>query len=298
MTEIRVLRYVIEIADSGSIVAAAVKLHVAQPSVSRQIMNLERRLGFDLFDRSPKGMSLTAAGRAYVSQARDLVDQANSLEIASKQIAKGTPAVLNIAAPMATITDILAPYIAQGGGIEGLNLDLTPSPTSGTVAVVGAEVDIAIASAPPSADLAWHILARVPLCAQVPKDHPLTANEQILVKDLTDETLIVRDGSHRIRVITDRAFASDSQKYSTLLECVVPRHAQALAAAGSGIAILTDAPAFGLQAVPVHTSEGPVEVPIYAVWRPNHYAKATITSLIKSIANYYKTRTLQLSVTG
>src|SRR4029077_20784961 len=69
--ELRHLRYFIAVAEAGSVtVAAGRKLHTSQPSLSRQIRNLEEEVGAQLLTRGARGIELTPAGRAFLDHAR------------------------------------------------------------------------------------------------------------------------------------------------------------------------------------------------------------------------------------
>ena len=70
MPELRQLRYFVMVAEEGQITRAASRLHVAQPALSQAIAQLEARLGVALFVRHARGMTLTAAGEAYLEAAR------------------------------------------------------------------------------------------------------------------------------------------------------------------------------------------------------------------------------------
>jgi LysR family hca operon transcriptional activator len=74
--ELRHLRYFVAVAEEGSFPHAAEKrLHTAQPSLSRQIRDLESKLDVQLIIRGPRGMELTAAGRAILDHARLILSQ-------------------------------------------------------------------------------------------------------------------------------------------------------------------------------------------------------------------------------
>src|SRR6267378_6844074 len=73
---LRQLHYVVVIADEGSFTRAAARLLVAQPSLSQQIKALEQELGGPLLERLPKGVRLTAAGKAFLPEAQAAVTHA------------------------------------------------------------------------------------------------------------------------------------------------------------------------------------------------------------------------------
>src|SRR5215216_2386599 len=75
---LRQLSYVLAVADAGSFTEAARRLHVAQPSLSQQIRALEEELGGRLLERPPRPVRLTAAGRAFVAEARPAVSTAST----------------------------------------------------------------------------------------------------------------------------------------------------------------------------------------------------------------------------
>lgn len=78
--ELRVLRYFLAVAREGSITAAAETLHVTQPTLSRQLSQLERELGVTLFERTPHGIALTGEGRLLSERASELIELADKTE--------------------------------------------------------------------------------------------------------------------------------------------------------------------------------------------------------------------------
>src|SRR5246500_5069209 len=87
--ELRHLRYFIAVAEAGSLtVAAEKKLHTSQPSLSRQIRDLEFEVGVQLMSRSVHGIELTAAGRAFLDHARLALTQAEAAAEAARRAAQ------------------------------------------------------------------------------------------------------------------------------------------------------------------------------------------------------------------
>jgi LysR family hca operon transcriptional activator len=86
--ELRHLRYFVAVAEEGSLTLAAEKrLHTAQPSLSRQIRDLEYEVGVPLMNRSVHGIELTAAGRAFLDHARLALTQAEAAAAAARRAA-------------------------------------------------------------------------------------------------------------------------------------------------------------------------------------------------------------------
>src|SRR5439155_13647983 len=87
--ELRHLRYFIAVAEGENVSRAALKLHVSQPALSRQIRDLEDELGFLLLERSARSVRLTQAGRAFLTEARAVLQRAEHAVKATRAIASG-----------------------------------------------------------------------------------------------------------------------------------------------------------------------------------------------------------------
>src|SRR5215204_5343374 len=87
--ELRHLRYFIAVAEEENVSRAALKLHVSQPALSRQIRDLEGELGFLLLQRSAKSVRLTEAGRVFFTEAQAVLQRANAAVNSARAIANG-----------------------------------------------------------------------------------------------------------------------------------------------------------------------------------------------------------------
>lgn len=142
--ELRHLRYAIAVAEAGSFVQAAARLRVAQPALSRQIHNLERKLGVDLFERSHHGARLTAEGAAFVERAKRVVASADELMRATQEegmrvrvtlgalegvarlgLVSGAIRELHKERPHANVTVRLLPTVAQMAALAASEIDVS-----------------------------------------------------------------------------------------------------------------------------------------------------------------------------
>src|SRR5260221_2341047 len=83
--ELRHFRYFVAVAEEGSFLAAALRVRVAQPSLSKQIRDLEREVGVKLLDRTPRGVRLTRAGEAFLVEARTTLENAKRASASAKR---------------------------------------------------------------------------------------------------------------------------------------------------------------------------------------------------------------------
>src|ERR1700688_1142454 len=94
--ELRHLRYFVAIGEEEHYRRAAQRLNVAQTALSTQIQNLEAELGFKLFDRQPRGVKISAAGRLFLEDARRILQQVNEATERARRVAKGQSGTLRV----------------------------------------------------------------------------------------------------------------------------------------------------------------------------------------------------------
>src|ERR1700736_365312 len=192
--ELRHLRYFVAVAEAGSLtVAAQRKLFTSQPSLSRQIRDLEEEVGAELLTRSARGIELTPAGRAFLDQARSVLSQVESAADTARGIAH--PAKPCFAIGFLTNHELTwMPEVFRILRDELPNIDVMISsqysPPLATALVKGT-IDAAFLRREKGfPELAFRHLVKEPLVVVLPSDHRLAALKSISPADLVGETFV------------------------------------------------------------------------------------------------------------
>ena len=191
--ELRHLRYFIAVAEEGSLTVAAEKrLHTAQPSLSRQIRDLEYEVGVPLLTRSVRGVELTAAGRAFLDHARLALTQAEAAVDAARRAAQPAKDIFAVGFTTGQEVDWLprATNLLRG---ELANIEIrVSSDHSATLAteLLQGKLDIAFLRAEQIPDIEIRVIAKEPLVAILPSDHRLAHRKTVDVKNFVGETYI------------------------------------------------------------------------------------------------------------
>ena len=280
--DLRLLRYFVAVADCGSVTAAAREVRVAQPSLSRQVRGLERQLGLALFDRSEGRLALSTAGRRFLPVARDLLARADLAARAAAAIRDGALSDLTISCPATTLTDVIAPFLATWTERDPMpRVDaLLPARIYPSLAT-GA--DLAVGTTPPPAPLASLPLASLPVWAYVRPDHPWAARRSVRLTELAGEHLLVLGTEQHSRQALDAAALGSGTTPDRLTEFTTAEVAQAVAAAGRGVAIVSDDPRFGLVPLRVRHDRTHLTIRLHAAWLPDHHAADVLADVARRL---------------
>ena len=206
--ELRHLRYFVAVAEAGSLtVAAERKLRTSQPSLSRQIRDLEAEVGAQLLRRSARGIELTPAGRAFLDHARSVLSQVEAAAEAARRIAH--PAKPCFAIGFLTGHELTwMPEALQILHDELPNIDVMISSQYSpqlASALVKGTVDAAFLRREKGVpELAYRVLVKEPLVVVLPSDHRLAALKAISPGDLVREKFVtVSDTAPVLRAIID-----------------------------------------------------------------------------------------------
>src|SRR3979409_446957 len=213
--ELRHLRYFIRVSGEGSLTLAAEKrLHTAQPSLSRQIRDLEYEVGVQLMSRSVRGIQLTDAGKAFLDHARLALAQVEAAVEVARRAAQ--PGKKTFAIGFQTGHEMnWLPRAMHVLRDELKNINVTVSSDYSpdlAEALVRGRLDLAFLRLELTFDLAFEVMDQEPLIVLMPSDHRLTARSSVSPQALAGEIFI--GGSNKASVL--RAVTEDSLRRGRL----------------------------------------------------------------------------------
>ena len=192
--ELRHLRYFVAVAEAGSLTfAAEQRLHTAQPSLSRQIRDLEYEVGTTLLVRNARGVDLTDAGRAFLDHARLALAQVEAGVEAARRAAHPGKPVFSVGFLTGQEMDWL-PGVMRVLRDQLPNLEITiASQYSPDLAqsLLRGRLDVALMRPEPGMpDLEYQLIIQEPLMVAMPSDHRLARQDRVALQDLAGETFI------------------------------------------------------------------------------------------------------------
>jgi LysR family hca operon transcriptional activator len=206
--ELRHLRYFVAVAEAGSLtVAAERRLHTSQPSLSRQIQDLEEEVGAQLLTRRARGIELTPAGRTFLDHARLVLSEVEAAARAARQVAH--PAKPCFAIGFLTGHELTwMPEALRILRDELPNIDVMISSQYSPLLADGlskGKIDAAFLRRERGVpELAFRLLVKEPLMVVLPSDHHLAALKAISPGDLVGETFVtVSDTAPVLRTVID-----------------------------------------------------------------------------------------------
>ena len=192
--ELRHLRYFIAVAEEGSFLTAAERrLHTAQPSLSRQIRDLESEVGVKLLERRARGVVLTAAGKVFLDHARLALSQVEAAAEGARRAEQPEKAVFVIGflagQEVVWLPHALRIIREEAPGVE-IILSSQSSPEL-ALALMRGKMDVAfLRRETQTVGLSFRFLTKEPLIAVLPADHRLAWRKKIRQHDLARETYI------------------------------------------------------------------------------------------------------------
>lgn len=192
---IELLRAFFIVVEEGSLNRAAARLHLTQPSLSRQMQALETEIGGALLERQSSGVQPTALGQTTLAQFRPVLEQYDAVCAELRRQARGQRAELRIgyigSAAHTYLNPALAALRLEHPEAKVKLFDLSPGEQ--IAALRQGEIDLALVgqeAASLTRDFYTRKLARLGVCAALPADHPLARRRQLIPADLKNEVFV------------------------------------------------------------------------------------------------------------
>jgi LysR family transcriptional regulator, hca operon transcriptional activator len=259
--ELRHLRYFVAVADAGNLTVAAQRmLHTSQPSLSRQIRDLEDEVGTPLLTRRARGVDLTPAGRAFLDHARAVLSRVGAAGEAARRVVHPAKPCFT----MGFLTGHELTWMPEAMRIlrhELPNIDVMISSQYSPLLADGlskGKIDAAFLRREKGvAGLAFRLLVKEPLVVVLPSDHHLAALKAISPGDLVGETFVtVSDTAPVLRVVIDNYLKRSGINITPAHEVDHLAMAMSLIASTRGVALL---PAYAQNFLPSSVTSRPLK---------------------------------------
>lgn len=195
MLDLRKLRYFLMVAEELHFGRAALRLHLAQPPLTRQISALEAELGFKLFDRTSRTVTLTAQGRAFLPYARGVLEQVELAHVIAGKLAAGTAGQLTLGyVSSIALSDLFSQAIqAFAQRFPDVQLTLVECASGGLGAqVADGRLDVGLSRLLPQSKAVQALsLGEERLVAALSTDSPLASQAQLSLAQLSAYPLIL-----------------------------------------------------------------------------------------------------------
>src|SRR6266436_5654720 len=193
--ELRHLRYFLAVGEALNFTTAAARLRVAQPALSRQIQDLEDEIGVDLLRRSSRGVTLTAEGKLFLEEVRELLKHADESVERVRALARGEYGELHIGYAPSPTVEILPPALAAfQRAVPRVKVLLHDLSSDELIAGLrNATLELAIMVEPAgeqTAGIEFEVLRNFPLCVAMTAAHPFARLKSIALEKLAAEPLI------------------------------------------------------------------------------------------------------------
>ena len=244
--ELRHLRYFVVVGEALNFTKAAARLRVAQPALSRQVQDLEDEIGVDLFRRSPRGVTLTAEGKLFLEEAREVLKRVHESVENVRALARGEYGELHIGyIPIPTV-EILPPALeAFRKAVARVKLVLHDLPTDELIAGLrDGTLELAIMVQPigeQTAGIEFETLRSYVWGVALNRAHPLARFKSIPLEKLAGERFVIlsRKSYSEYHRILERIFAPIRTKPLIAMECDSEGSLFMEIEAGRGIAVAT-----------------------------------------------------------
>jgi len=279
------LRYFVAVAEMGNLSRAATqRLHVAQPSLSRQIRDLEEAVGVPLLERSPRGVRLTDAGHAFLGEARTILKYANEAVLRARAVGGKRETELHVG-DFPLVAARIMPRLLRDyqKAMPNVRVQLHDWPVEKEIAAVrDGQLQLAIIIPPLTGDWRRHLrfeeLMSLRVCLAVSCNHPFARRKAVSLAEAARQPFVglLHEEYPQHRVYVDAIFARVKDKPRFVEEQDGWADLFSAVDAGTGVAVASDAfdYAFGNRVKILPLTPEPKRVPLGVISRKGRLSPA------------------------
>jgi DNA-binding transcriptional LysR family regulator len=242
--ELRHLRYFVAVAEELHFRRAAERLHISQPPLSQQIRQLEAELDVQLLERSRRRVELTAAGEAFYTRAREILDAVDDAGRVARRVQRGEFGRLSVgfvgSAMYSILPEVLQAFREQREGVELRLRELTTAAALDQLESGRIDVAFVRPQSPPRSGIAVETVLREEIIVALPESHRLAGREELALDELTGEPLVLftRTGSPGVREVLEAATARFGGEGQLVQEAAEVQTVIGLVAGGVGFSLV------------------------------------------------------------
>jgi DNA-binding transcriptional LysR family regulator len=266
------LRYFVAVAEMENVSRAALKLHVSQPALSRQIRDLEDEIGFSLLERTAKSVRLTDAGRSFLDNARALLQNADEAVLKARAVASAEPTELHVGYSPTPTAEILPKALrAFQRAMPNVHVRLYDWSMKDILeGVRDGRLQLGLIVPPTKAsglqDLRYEELFHERVCVAVAPQHPFARRRAVPIAEIAAEPLIglTREDYPNFYDYLSILFSKLKQKPRVVEEYDSFSGIISAVEAGTGVAIGADVfgHSFGNRVKLLHITPEPKPIPV------------------------------------
>jgi DNA-binding transcriptional LysR family regulator len=242
LTTLRTLECLVALVEHRSISRAAAALYISQPALSHQIASLERELGATVVERLPRGVQLTAAGRAAAEEAQLAIDAAARAIQVGRGVGRARAGRIRISCVETMTAWLLVPVLRQWClQRPDVQLDLAEFTSADAMVkrLEGGHIDIAFGPRPTTTSAHVSVLGQEEMVVVVPTGHRFAdLNTGVAIGELAGEPFVHYDTDNGMSAWVDEFADRHKVALNPVLRTRSPRTAAQLAAAGIGVALV------------------------------------------------------------
>ena len=251
MTTLRTLECLVALVEHRSVTRAAAALYMSQPALSHQIASLERELGAAVVERLPRGVRLTAAGRAAAEEAQTAVAAADRAIEVGRRVGRATAGRIRVSCAETMTAWLLVPVLSDWRVHRPdvqLELSEFTSADAATETLERGSIDIAIGPRPTNTAAHIKVFGQEAMVVVVAKGHRFEdLRDGVPVHALAEEPFVHYDRDNGMAAWVDQFAHHHGVEFKTVLRTRSPRTAAQLAAGGVGATVV---PVSALTAMP------------------------------------------------